>query len=84
MSLSLAPRRLKFDYLNWKGDEGPREVETRSIWFGTLNKWYPGSAPQWYLQAIDVNKNEERSFRLAAMRNVETADGGSPIDLPPG
>ena len=50
---------LKFKYKNWKGETRTREVKPVEIWFGST-KWHPKR--QWFMKALDVEKNEERDF----------------------
>lgn len=69
--IDLGRRRIRFSYTNWESHHSVREVETRSMYHGTLEAYYPGHPPQWYLVGIDIDKNVERSFQMARMEGVE-------------
>lgn len=51
-------------YTNWKGEVSVRRIIPRRVWFGKT-EWHPDA--QWFLEAFDLNKNEERTF---AMRDI--------------
>ena len=53
--------KLKFRYKNWEDKTAVRNVEPIKIWYGKT-KWHPKR--QWFLKAIDLDKNEERDFAL--------------------
>ncbi len=53
---------LKFRYKNWKGNVSDREVLPIDHIF-TTSKWH-GDTPQWFLQATDVIKCEQRLFAV--------------------
>jgi hypothetical protein len=69
--ISLPPTRLKFGYTNWQSCHSVKHVETRFMSFGTLEKFYPGSPAQWYIIAVDLEKNEERSYQMGRMECPE-------------
>lgn len=50
-----------FEYVNYKGEMGIRQVFPRYLWFGKT-PWHP--APQWFLRAYDCNKREYRDFAM--------------------
>lgn len=52
---------LIFDYINWKGERGTRRVKPINIWYG---KTEYHKKKQWFLKALDLDKNEERDFAL--------------------
>lgn len=52
---------LKFNYINWKGEESRREVIPLKMHLGT-NRWHPEK--QWLLTAFDVNKEDVRDFAI--------------------
>jgi hypothetical protein len=54
-------RVLKFKYKNWEGKDGVRKVSQIKVWYGKT-KWHPKS--QWFLKAVDLDKNEKRDFAL--------------------
>lgn len=61
------PLRSEFDrvvamrYTNHRGETATRKVLPIRLWFGE-SPWHTGD--QWFLQALDVEKNEERSFAM--------------------
>ena len=52
---------LKFEYVNWEGKRGIREVEPIEIWYGST-KWH--KKDQWLFKAKDIRKQAERDFAL--------------------
>ena len=52
---------LTFDYVNWKRERGIRTVKPIKIWFGET-EFHKGK--QWFLKALDLDKNAERDFAL--------------------
>jgi predicted DNA-binding transcriptional regulator YafY len=52
---------LIFEYTNWEGKIATRKVLPIKVWYGKT-KWHP--TEQWLLQALDLEKNEERQFAL--------------------
>jgi predicted DNA-binding transcriptional regulator YafY len=52
---------LKFEYVNWEGKKAVRKVEPIKIWYGKT-QWHPKK--QWFLKALDLDKNEERDFAI--------------------
>ncbi len=59
---------IKFDYVNWKGVAGHREVKIIRVFFGTT-EYHP--EPQWLMEAWDMDKQEERIFAMKDMSNVK-------------
>ncbi|SFQ14753.1 hypothetical protein SAMN05421853_102128 [Roseivivax halotolerans] len=57
-------QELVFNYRNWRGTESTRRVLPKRIWFGE-SEWHSG--PQWFMQALDLEKNEIRDFALVDM-----------------
>ncbi len=55
------PGTMVFKYKIWENKIGIRAVEPIKIWFGKT-KWHPKN--QWFLKALDIEKNEERDFAL--------------------
>ena len=53
-------------YTNYRGETALRTIEPIKIWFGGT-EWHP--EPQWLLDAIDIEKNDNRSF---AMKDIKT------------
>lgn len=54
-------QEVKIIYKNWKGVTSTRTIFPQEIWFGHT-QWHP--ADQWFLAAIDLDKNEPRDFAL--------------------
>lgn len=52
---------LKFTYKNWEGETKDREVAPIKIWFGHTDYH---KEDQWFLKAIDIEKNAERDFAV--------------------
>jgi len=52
---------VEIDYTNWKGERARRVIEPLRLSFGS-NEWH--QEPQWLLEAIDVEKDCERTFAL--------------------
>lgn len=50
---------LTFEYINWEGIKAIRHVKPIKIWFGET-KFHKGK--QWFLKALDLDKNKERDF----------------------
>lgn len=64
------PEYLKFSYRNWKGETGVRTVAPTQIWYGAT-EYHPEK--QWFLKALDLDKDEERDFALADFAGVQAA-----------
>ena len=59
-------RLLTFTYTNWRGETAERRVDPAvRLWFGS-SEWHPEE--QWFLQAFDMDKREERDFALRDCR----------------
>lgn len=54
-------RIISIDYTNWQGERRIRKIEPIQIYFGS-NKFHPKD--QWLLEALDIQKNENRTFAL--------------------
>lgn len=52
---------LEFIYKNWQGEKSMRRVRPLRFWFGST-QWHP--EPQWLLEAIDIDKGEQRDFAI--------------------
>jgi predicted DNA-binding transcriptional regulator YafY len=63
--MPLTPDVVTIIYTNWKGVKAKRIIRPIKIWFGHT-EYHPEE--QWLLQALDVEKNEERHF---AMKDIE-------------
>jgi len=55
------PKALKFEYKNWENKIAVRTVKPIKIWYGKT-EWH--SENQWFLKALDLDKNEERDFSI--------------------
>lgn len=64
-------RRIRFGYTNWQSRHSVKHVETRAVFFGTHEDFYPGAPAQWYLVGIDLGKNAQRSYQMSRMEGVE-------------
>jgi len=58
----LPGQRLRFDYVNYRGEAETRDVIFKGLDFGA-NEWYPD--PQWFMLCYDVARKAVRSFALA-------------------
>lgn len=56
---------LCFLYTNWRGESSWRQVWPGHTWYGTT-EWHKD--PQWFLHALDIDKNEVRDFALVDIR----------------
>jgi predicted DNA-binding transcriptional regulator YafY len=54
------------DYTNWRGERAVRRIRPVSISFEN-NEWHPET--QWLLEAVDLVKNETRTF---ALKNIHS------------
>ncbi|HEY1096573.1 MAG TPA: hypothetical protein VGF14_04980 [Alphaproteobacteria bacterium] len=52
---------VKINYTNYRGETAIRRIVPIKIWFGQT-EWHPHD--QWLMDALDVEKNENRSFAL--------------------
>lgn len=52
-------------YTNYRGETSVRRVIPKRIWFGATD-WHPED--QWMLDAVDLDKQAERSFALKDIR----------------
>jgi hypothetical protein len=59
---------IEFDYINYKQVKGHRKVKVQRISFGST-KHHPEE--EWLLEAIDMDKNEERIFAMKDMTNIK-------------
>ncbi len=54
-------QKVRIRYTNYRGETAMRIIVPKRIWFGAT-EWHP--EPQWLLDALDVEKNADRSFAL--------------------
>jgi len=66
---------VEIDYTNWRGERSRRKILPINIFFGS-NQWHPEE--QWLLVAIDLEKNETRTFSLSTIHSWKP--GVIPID----
>jgi hypothetical protein len=62
-----APIEVRFVYKNWRGESASRRAHAVNVWFGST-EWHPER--QWFLRAIDIEKNEFRDFAMRDMEDV--------------
>lgn len=55
------------DYTNWRGERRERVIEPRRVWFGATEH-HP--EPQWFLAALDVEKDQTRDFALRDIHSM--------------
>ena len=53
---------LKFKYKNWRGNVSNRSVIPIEVIFTSSS--FHGDKEQWFLKAIDTDKNQERMFLM--------------------
>jgi predicted DNA-binding transcriptional regulator YafY len=58
-------KQVKILYTNYRGETSLRIIVPIKIWFGSTD-WHP--SPQWLINAIDIQKEAERSF---AMKDIK-------------
>lgn len=56
---------VKIIYTNYRGETSLRRILPERVYFGSTD-WHP--APQWLLDALDVEKNATRSFAMKDIR----------------
>jgi predicted DNA-binding transcriptional regulator YafY len=60
-----AERRIRIVYTNHRGETATRHIIPQKIWFGKT-EWHTDS--QWLLDALDIEKNAQRSFAMKDIR----------------
>lgn len=65
--LNVQPGNIECDYLNWRGEMRHRRIEVRGLHWGT-SEYY--KEPGWLLDGVDIDRNVQRTYRLASMSNV--------------
>ncbi len=70
--IEAASQHVRVTYTNWRGETAERVLLPRRLWFGSTT-WHP--EPQWLLDALDVERNVERTFALAGISRWATLDG---------
>lgn len=71
LPLGVITRRIRFVYTNWRGTVATRTVEPTGLWFGST-EWHPEQ--QWFLRAVDLEKDAMRDFALRDMKDVTYAE----------
>lgn len=66
-----------FQYTNYKGVTALRQVKPLALMFIRAPGF--GYQPGWFLHALDLDKNEERSFALS---HIKLPEGQSPYLIP--
>lgn len=69
---------VKIVYTNYRHETAVRTIIPERVWFGST-EWHP--EPQWLLEALDVERGEQRSFAMADIRcwlRDPVADGEKP------
>lgn len=60
---------LRFDYINYKGENSVRTARPVFMFYGPSNgPWHP--EPCWIMEAYDINKKDYRQFDMSKMSNV--------------
>ena len=59
--LTSSKKQLVFEYINWEGVRGVRSVVPIELYWGKT-QWHPKE--QWLLKAMDLDKEEERTFAV--------------------
>lgn len=61
---------VEIDYTNWRGERAMRRIVPLDIsWDG--NEWHPKT--QWLLSALDVDKQQIRTFAMSGIHSWKTA-----------
>lgn len=61
---------VRIRYKNYRGETAIRNIRPCRIWFGATS-WHP--TPQWLMDAIDIDKDAERSFALSDILDFDCA-----------
>jgi hypothetical protein len=56
---------IKIVYTNYKGETSIRSLIPEKIYFGS-NEWH--KEPQWLIEALDIDKNANRTFAVKDIR----------------
>jgi predicted DNA-binding transcriptional regulator YafY len=62
-------------YRNYRGETSMRQIKPSRIWFGATD-WHP--EPQWLMDAMDVEKDAERSFALRDILDFDPSASNVP------
>ena len=66
--MPMQPMAIVLDYTNWKGERRDRRVMPLTLWFG-VSEFHDEA--QWFIRAIDLERNVMRDFALATIHGVE-------------
>lgn len=61
---------VEIDYTNWRGERSTRRIVPMGLIWGT-NKWHLDQ--QWLMDALDVDKRENRTFALSNIHSWRPA-----------
>ena len=64
-----APKFLRFDYINYRGEKSKRTVIPFNMKWMSGDHYHP--EPQWLLLAFDIDKKELRNFAANRITNLE-------------
>jgi predicted DNA-binding transcriptional regulator YafY len=64
----MQPMAIVLDYTNWKGERRDRRVMPLTLWFG-VSEFH--NEPQWFIRAMDLERNAMRDFALATIHGVQ-------------
>lgn len=59
---------IEFDYTNYRGEKGKRKAKFEAIYWG-CNEYH--TKQQFLVSAIDLEKNQHRTFAASDMENLE-------------
>ena len=65
---------IKIRYTNYRGETTVRQIVPVRIRFGA-SEWHP--AEQWLMDAYDIDRQAERSFALADIRDWNVAESAA-------
>lgn len=63
-------RAVIIDYTNWRGERAERRIRPLGLRFES-NEWHPEK--QWLLIAVDLDRNEDRTFAMANIHSWRIA-----------
>jgi predicted DNA-binding transcriptional regulator YafY len=72
-------RTVVIDYTNHRGERGRRPIIPVRVWFGR-SQWHLGDGDQWFLNAYDRDKGDERDFALKYIHGFGTTTASSVSD----
>jgi predicted DNA-binding transcriptional regulator YafY len=64
----MQPMAIVLDYTNWKGERKDRRIMPLTLWFG-VSEFH--DEPQWFIRAMDLDRNVMRDFSLATIHGVQ-------------